>query len=118
MTLLGFLAEHGEGLLPGVSVTLRQLHHQKSHPSVDDNFPTVAQRKSLLQLTVCLLYIIAIPETRRPQAVTEYLSGRREEQEGVVGISVESLLSLLTSSFYEGMLVVNRPNLRVSCKWL
>ena len=63
MTLVDFLAEHGEGLLPGVSVTLRQLHHQKSHPSMDDNFPTVAQRKSLLQLTVCLLYIIAIPET-------------------------------------------------------
>lgn len=81
MTLWGFLAEHGEGLLPGVSVTLRQLHHQRSNPSMGDNLPTVAQRKFPLQLTVCLLYIIALPETRRQQAVTEYLSGRQEEQE-------------------------------------
>lgn len=81
VTLWGFLAEHGEGLLPGVSVTLRQLHQQRLHASMDDNFPTVVQRKSLLRLTVCLLYIIALPETSRPQAVTEYLSARPEEQE-------------------------------------
>lgn len=62
-------------------MTLRQLHHQRSHPSMGDSLPTVAQRKSPLQLTVRLLYIIALPETRRPQAVTEYLSARPEEQE-------------------------------------
>lgn len=38
---------------------------------MEDGIHTAAQMESLLQLTFHLLHTIALPETRRPRAVTE-----------------------------------------------